>query len=64
MAKCPNLIELVEFIPCEPDVWILMDYCNSGNLEELLNERLRSWWLSAGDIKHIFKQIGTIFLNP
>lgn len=55
---CANLIELVEYVPSEPRVMIVMEYCNNGNLEEMLNEKCRWRIMNLQEIQHVFMQLG------
>lgn len=56
-VACANLIELVEYIPCEPRVWIVMEYCNNGNLEELLTKKFHWRIMKLTEMQHMFVQL-------
>uniref|UniRef100_A0A914CIS1 Uncharacterized protein n=1 Tax=Acrobeloides nanus TaxID=290746 RepID=A0A914CIS1_9BILA len=52
--KHPNLVEFLKSIETPEYLYLVMEFCNAGNLDDFLHERQR---LDTATLQHFFKQI-------
>lgn len=60
LGKCshPNIVNLVDVVPGNKHTYLIMEYCDGGDMKQYL----RTHALSERDVRYFFVQIGACFL--
>lgn len=51
---CPHITRLYETVKTQSHFYLVIDYCNGGDIDCLLQERQR---LSEAEVRHIYRQV-------